>query len=72
MRRDDDDGEMSALVAATYQSHSSDIVDVLTDSLNKAQTGFDDTLHAETTVAKNSTLLKQPGVNSDEFISAQA
>lgn len=62
---------MSALAAATYQSHSFDIVDVLTDSLNKVQTGFDDTLHAETTAAKNFTL-KQPGVNSDEFISAQA
>merc|ERR1712136_682181 len=34
----DDDDELSAPVAAAYKSHSSNIVDVLNDLLDKAQT----------------------------------
>ena len=32
---DDDDGELFAFVGETYQSHNSDIVDVLTELLHK-------------------------------------
>merc|ERR1712136_526813 len=35
---DDEDGELSAPAAATYKTHSSDIVDVLNDLLDKSQT----------------------------------
>ena len=56
---DDDDGELSAPAAATYKSHSSDIVDVLNDLLDKAQTELDDTRHAESNAAHNFAMLKQ-------------
>ena len=56
---DDDDGELSAPAAATYKSHSSDIVDVLNDLLDKAQTELDDTRHAESSAAHNFAMLKQ-------------
>ena len=48
---DEDDGGMSTQVAATCQSRSSDIVNVLTDSLDKAQVGPDDTRIVVTTAA---------------------
>ena len=54
---DDDDGELSAPAAATYKSHSSDIVDVLNELLDKAQTEFDDTRHAESSAAHNFAVL---------------
>ena len=56
---DDDDGELSAPAAATYKSHSSDIVDVLNDLLDKAQTELDDTRHAESNAAHNFAMLEQ-------------
>jgi len=55
----DDDDELSAPVAAAYKSHSSNIVDVLNDLLDKAQTELDDTRHAESNAAHNFALLKQ-------------
>ena len=51
--------ELSALVAATYQSHSSDIVDVLSELLDKAQTELDDARYAVTNVAHNFAMLTQ-------------
>ena len=42
-----------------YVSHSSDIVDVLNDLLDKAQTLLDVTCHAESNAAHNFALLKQ-------------
>ena len=51
------DGELSA--AATYQSHSSDIIDVLNDLPEKAQSKVDDTRHPESTAAYNFAMLKQ-------------
>jgi len=56
---DDDDSELSAPAAAAYVSHSSDIVDVLNDLLDKAQTQLDETRHAESNAAHNFALLKQ-------------
>merc|ERR1719414_2422993 len=56
---DDDDGELSAPAAAAYKSHSSDIVDVLNDLLDKSQTELDDTRHAESNAAHNFAMLKQ-------------
>ena len=56
---DDDDGELSAPAAATYRSHSSDIIDVLNDLLGKAQSKLDDTRHAESHAAHNFARLKQ-------------
>jgi len=55
----DDDDELSAPVAAAYKSHSSNIVDVLNDLLDKAQTELDDTRHAESNAAHNFAMLKQ-------------
>ena len=40
-------------------SHSSNIVDVLSDFLDKAQTELDDTRHAESNVAHNFSMLQQ-------------
>merc|ERR1712136_478448 len=56
---DDDDSELSAPAAAVYVSHSSDIVDVLNNLLDKAQNQLDETLHAESNAAHNFALLKQ-------------
>ena len=42
---DDDDSELSSLPAASYKRHSSVIVEVLNDLLDKDQTEFDDTRH---------------------------
>ena len=41
------------------QSHSSNIVDVLSGLLDKAQTEFDDTRHAESNAAHNFSMLQQ-------------
>ena len=57
--RDDDDSELSAPAAAAYVSHSSDIVDVLRDLMDKAQTQLDETCHAESNDAHNFALLRQ-------------
>ena len=51
--------ELSALVAATYQSHSSDIVDVLSELLDEAQTELDDARYAVTNAAHNFAMLKR-------------
>ena len=40
---DDDDSELSAPAAAAYVSHSSDIVDVLNDLMDKVQTQLEET-----------------------------
>ena len=56
---DDDDCELSAFAAAAYVSHSSDIVDVLNDLLDKAEAQLDEIRHAELNVAHNCPLLKQ-------------
>ena len=48
---DDDDDELFAFVGETYQSHNSDIVDVLTELLNEAQFEIDDTRDAKSNVA---------------------
>ena len=56
---DDDDGELFAFVGETYQSHNSDIVDVLTELLNKAQFEIDDTRYAKSNVAHNFAMLMQ-------------
>eukprot|EP00450_Noctiluca_scintillans_P002421 CAMPEP_0194482150 /NCGR_PEP_ID=MMETSP0253-20130528/4235_1 /TAXON_ID=2966 /ORGANISM="Noctiluca scintillans" /LENGTH=688 /DNA_ID=CAMNT_0039321673 /DNA_START=47 /DNA_END=2116 /DNA_ORIENTATION=+ len=56
---DDGDSEFSAPAAAAYASHSSDIVDVLNDLLDKAQTQLDETRHAESNAAHNFALLRQ-------------
>ena len=63
----DDDHELSAPVAAAYKSHSSNIVDVLNDLLDKAQIELDDTRHAESNAARNFAILKQSleGCNKD-------
>ena len=42
---DDDDGELSALSVASYKRHSSVVVEVLNDLLDRAQTELDDTRH---------------------------
>ena len=44
---------------AMYQSHSSDIIDVLADLLDKAQAELDDTRFAVTNTAHNFAMLKQ-------------
>ena len=56
---DDDDSELSAPAAAAYVSHSSDIVDVLNDLMDKVQTQLDETRHAESNAAHNLALLRQ-------------
>ena len=48
-----------SFVVETYQSHSSDIVDVLTLLLNKAQFEIDDTRHAKSNAANNFAMLMQ-------------
>ena len=55
----DDDGELFAFVGETYQSHNSDIVDVFTELLNKAQFEIDDTRYAKSNVAHNFVMLMQ-------------
>ena len=47
----DDDVELSAPVVVACKSHSSNIVDVLSGLLDKAQTELDDTRHAESNAA---------------------
>ena len=56
---DDDDSEISVPSAAAYVSHSSDIVDVLNDLLDKAEAQLDETRHADLNAAHNFALLKQ-------------
>ena len=51
--------ELSVLVAAAYRSHSSNIVDVLNDFLEKAQTELGDTRHSWSNAAHNFEMLKQ-------------
>jgi chromosome segregation ATPase len=55
----DDDDDLGAPKAAVYKSHSSDIIDVLTNLLTKAQTQLDAARKAETNAAHNFALLKQ-------------
>ena len=55
----DDDGELSAPVFVACKSHSSSMVDVLSDVLDKAQTEFDDTRHVESNAAHNFSMLHQ-------------
>ena len=55
----DDDGEMSVPAAAMYESHSSDIIGVLTDLLDKAQADLDVARCAVTNTAHNFAMLKQ-------------
>jgi len=56
---DDDVSELSAPAATAYVSHSSDIVDVLNDLLDKAEAQLDETRHADLNAAHNFALLKQ-------------
>ena len=56
---DDDVSDLSAPAAAAYVSHSSDIVDVLNDLLDKAEAPLDETRHADLNAAHNFALLKQ-------------
>ena len=56
----DVDDELSALVVVACKSHSSNIVDVLSDLLDKAQTEFDDTRHDESNATQ---LLDAPAVS---------
>ena len=55
----DDDEELPAPVFGACKSNSSNIVDVLSDLLDKAQTEFDDTRHAESNAAHNFSMLQQ-------------
>ena len=55
----DDDDELSAPVVVACKSHSSSIVDLLSDLLDKAQTEFDDTRHAESNAGHNFSMLQQ-------------
>ena len=55
----DDDDELSAPVVVACKSHSSNIVDVLSDLLDQAQTELDDTLHAESNAAHNFSMFQQ-------------
>ena len=55
----DVDDELSAPVVVACKSHSSNIADVLSDSLDKAQTELDDTRHAESNAAHNFSMLQQ-------------
>ena len=55
----DDDGEMSVPAAAIHQSHSYDIIGVLSDLLDKAHAELDNTRDAVTNTAHNFTMLKQ-------------
>ena len=57
---DVDDSELSASAAAVYVSHSSHLVDVLYDLLDKAQTLLDVTRHAESNAVHNFALLNTP------------
>ena len=50
---------MSAFVVETYQSHSSEIVEVITQLLNKVQSEIDDTRHADYNAAHNFAMLRQ-------------
>ena len=52
--RIDDDEEVSALATATYQSHSSNDIDVLNDLLDMAQSEIDDTRHTDGTLLTTS------------------
>ena len=56
----DVDVELSAPVVVACKSHSSNIVDVFSDLLDKAQTEFDDTRHDESNAAQ---LLDAPAVS---------
>ena len=54
----DVDDEVSAPLVVACKSHTSNIVDVLSDFVDKAQTKFDDTRHAESNVAHNFSMLQ--------------
>ena len=56
---DDDDCELSAPAAATYKSHSSDIIDVFNDLLDKVQTQLDETRHSVASAAHTFAVLEQ-------------
>ena len=53
-----DANELPAPVVGTCKSHSSNIVDVLSGLLDKAQSDFDDTCHAESNDAHNFSMLQ--------------
>ena len=55
----DDDDELSAPVVVACKSHSSNVVVVLSDLLDKAQTELDDTCHAESNAAHSFSMLQQ-------------
>ena len=55
----DDDDELFAPVVVACKSHSSNIVVVLSDLFDKAQTELDDTRHAESNAAHNFSMLQQ-------------
>ena len=44
---DDDDSELSAFGTAVCVGHGSDVVDVCDDSMDKTETQWDETRHAE-------------------------
>ena len=54
-----DDGDLYEFVVGTYQSYSSDIVDILTDLLKKEQSDIHDTRQAEYSAAHNFAMLEQ-------------
>ena len=54
-----DDDELFDPVVVACKSHSSNIVNVLSDFLVKAQTELDDTRHAESNAAHNFSMLQQ-------------
>ena len=63
----DDDDEFSAPVVVACKSHSSSIVDVRSDLLDKAQTEFDDTRHAESNAAHNFSMLQHACTTQQGF-----
>jgi len=56
---DDDDSEFGAPAAATYKTHSTNIVDVLVDMKDKAEEQLADLRKAEKSTAHNFAMLKQ-------------
>merc|ERR1719281_736789 len=56
---DDDDAELGAPAAATYKSHSSGIVDILSDMKDKAEAELADARKAESAATHEFNMLKQ-------------
>ena len=53
--------QATIMLVGSYKSHSSDIVDVLNNVLDKGQTQFDDTRHSEASAAHNFAMLDSCG-----------